>query len=192
MKNIPIYSVVAYSGTGKTTLLEKLIAELKSRGLRVAVIKHDAHEFDIDHEGKDSWRFTRAGADVTVVASESKAAIMENRPVTLESLLGKITDVDVILTEGYKSGKWPKIAVMRSATGKPLPIPAEECFAIVTDVDADDDDEAGSSGQPADAEVDSSGQSAAANASGSPRTPAPRFALDDARGLADLIIGSLS
>jgi len=132
--NTPIYSIVAYSGTGKTTLLEKLVAELKNRGQRVAVIKHDAHEFDIDHEGKDSWRFTRAGADVTVVVSESKAAIMENRPVPLETLLGKITDVDIILTEGYKSGAWPKIAVQRAATGKPLPVPAEGCFAIVTDV----------------------------------------------------------
>jgi len=173
MKNIPIYSVVAYSGTGKTTLLEKLIAELKMRGLRVAVIKHDAHEFDIDHEGKDSWRFTRAGADVTVVASESKAAVMENRPVSLDALLGMITDVDVILTEGYKSGAWPKIAMMRSATGKPLPIPADECFAIVTD--AEDG-------------VGRSGQSAVTDSSGSPQAQPPRFALDDVSGLADLII----
>ena len=135
IENVPIYSIVAYSGTGKTTLIEKLVVELKSRGLRVAVIKHDAHEFDIDHEGKDSWRFTRAGADVTVVVSETKAAIVESRPVPLEAILGKITDVDIIITEGYKSGELPKIAVRRSATGKPLPLPPEECFAIVTDVD---------------------------------------------------------
>ena len=185
MNNIPVYSVVAYSGTGKTTLLEKLIAELKSRGLRVAVVKHDAHEFDIDREGKDSWRFTHAGADVTVIASESKAAIMENRPVAVEALLGKITDVDVILTEGYKSGKWPKIALMRSATGKPLPLPAEECFAIVTDADDEDSD----SGQSADA--NSSGQSADANSSVRPRAKTPRFALDDVSGLAGLILNSM-
>jgi len=134
MKNIPIYSIVAYSGTGKTTLLEKLVAELKARGQRVAVIKHDAHEFDIDHEGKDSWRFTQAGADVTVVVSGTKSAIMENRPLPLDTLLGRITDVDIILTEGYKHGIWPKIALRRGATGKPLPIPADECFAIMTDV----------------------------------------------------------
>ena len=133
MNNVPIFSVVAYSGTGKTTLIEKLVFELKSRGLRVAVIKHDAHEFDIDHEGKDSWRFTRAGADVTVVVSETKAAVIESRPVPLETILGKITDVDIIITEGYKSGALPKIAVQRCATGKPLPLPAAECFAIVTD-----------------------------------------------------------
>lgn len=134
MNKIPIYSVVAFSGTGKTTLIEKLVVELKSRGLRVAVIKHDAHEFDIDHAGKDSWRFTRAGADVTVVLSGSKAAIMENRPVPLEKILEKITDVDIVLTEGYKSGALPKIALQRSATGNPLPIPPAECFAIMTDL----------------------------------------------------------
>lgn len=133
MSGTPIYSFIAYSGTGKTTLLEKLIAEFKSRELRVAAIKHDAHDFDIDHEGKDSWRFTRAGADITVITSAAKTAIMENRTVTLEALLGKITDVDVILTEGYKSGTWPKIAVKRRATGKPFPPEAESFFAVVTD-----------------------------------------------------------
>ena len=139
MSDIPIYSVVAFSGTGKTTLLEKLVTELKSRGIRLAVIKHDAHEFDIDHEGKDSWRLTQAGADVTVVVSASKAAIIENRPVSLETLLGRITDVDLILTEGYKSGAWPKIAVRRLASGKPLPVPPEDCFAIVSDVSENTD-----------------------------------------------------
>ena len=134
MNNIPIYSIVAFSGTGKTTLLEKLVSELKIRGLRVAVIKHDAHEFDIDREGKDSWRFAKAGADVTAVISDSKAAIIENRRVTLETLLSKITDVDIIITEGYKSGGWPRIAIHREASGKPLPIPEEDCLAIVTDV----------------------------------------------------------
>ena len=134
MANIPIFSVVAFSGTGKTTLLEKLVTELKSRGLRIAVIKHDAHEFEIDREGKDSWRMTRAGADVTAVVSGSKAAIMENRPVPFEALVEKITDVDIILTEGYKHGKWRKIGIRRKETGNPLPIPADDCFAIVTDV----------------------------------------------------------
>jgi molybdopterin-guanine dinucleotide biosynthesis protein MobB len=80
--DIPVYSFIAKSGTGKTTLIEKLIPELKSRGLRVAVMKHDAHEFDVDKPGKDSWRMTRAGADVTVIASATHAAVMENRPVS--------------------------------------------------------------------------------------------------------------
>jgi molybdopterin-guanine dinucleotide biosynthesis protein MobB len=134
MNRIPVYSFVAYSGTGKTTLLEKLVAELKRRGLRVAAVKHDAHDFDIDHEGKDSWRFTRAGADVTAIISGTKAAIMENRPLDFEALLSKITDVDIILTEGYKHGTLPKIGIRRGATGNPLPIPSDECIAIMSDV----------------------------------------------------------
>jgi molybdopterin-guanine dinucleotide biosynthesis protein MobB len=137
MTDIPIYSIVAFSGTGKTTLLEKLIPELKKKGLRIAVVKHDAHDFDIDHEGKDSYRMTKAGADVTVIASSTKAAVMENRPVDPEALLMSIKDVDLILTEGYKHGPWPKIGILRRATGKPLPAPPEDFLAIVTDADLD-------------------------------------------------------
>ena len=138
MSRIPVYSVVAYSNTGKTTLLEKLIPELRSRGFRVAVIKHDAHEFDIDHEGKDSWRFTKAGAEVTVIASQTKAAVMENRHVPIEELIERVKDVDIILTEGYKQGPWPKIALQRGDNGKPLPLPPQECLAVLTDVPLDD------------------------------------------------------
>ena len=160
MNNIPIYSIVAYSGTGKTTLLEKLVKELKQRGLRIAAIKHDAHEFEIDHEGKDSWRLTQAGADITAIISESKAALMENRHIEFETLLEKITEVDIILTEGYKHGKWPKIAVQRNATGKPIPIPIEDCIAIVTDTPKEKNT----------------------------TDEKPRFGLEDINALADLII----
>lgn len=132
--NIPVYSFVAFSNTGKTTLLEKLIPELRRRGLRVAVVKHDAHEFDIDHKGKDSWRMTQAGAEVTAVASATKAAVMENRFIPIEELIDRIRDVDIILTEGYKHGPWPKIALQRSGNGKPLPLRPEECLAVVSDV----------------------------------------------------------
>ena len=135
MPTIPMFSIIGFSGSGKTTLLVKLIAELKGRGLRVAVIKHDAHEFDIDHEGKDSWRFTHAGADVTAIVSSKKMALIENRAASLDAALERIKDVDIILTEGYKSGDWPKIAVWRAKSGKPLPVPAEQCVAIATDVD---------------------------------------------------------
>lgn len=130
---IPVVSFTAWSGTGKTTYLEKLIRELKRRGLRVAVLKHDAHEFQIDKEGKDSWRFTQAGADVTLVASATHAAIMENRPVSAEELVSRVSGVDLILTEGYKHGAWPKIALRREATGKDYPVPVEDCLALVTD-----------------------------------------------------------
>ena len=133
VQDIPIVSFVAWSGTGKTTFLEKLIPALKARGLRLCVMKHDAHEFQADREGKDSWRMTRAGADVTIVTNGKHAAVFENRPVSAEALLARVEGVDLILTEGYKHGPWKKIALYRAAVGKPFPCPMEECAAIVTD-----------------------------------------------------------
>ena len=130
---IPVYSIVAFSGTGKTTVITALISELKKRGLRVAAVKHDAHDFEIDRDGKDSARMTAAGADVTIIASGSRAAVIENRPVSADELISRVTDVDVILTEGYKHGPWPKIALLRKETGKPLAIPPDECFAVMSD-----------------------------------------------------------
>jgi molybdopterin-guanine dinucleotide biosynthesis protein MobB len=135
--NIPVYSVVAFSNTGKTTMLEKLIPILKNHGLRVAVVKHDAHEFEIDREGKDSWRMTRAGADVTVVSSQTKAAFMENRYVPIDEIIARIKDVDIIITEGYKHGPWPKIALRRAENNQPFPLPPEECFAVMSDQPVD-------------------------------------------------------
>lgn len=137
MLDIPIYSIIAYSGTGKTTLLERLIPELKGKGLRVAVFKHDAHDFEIDHQGKDSWRMTKAGADITVISSNSKTAIMENRPVSIEALISRVSDVDIILTEGYKHGSWKKICVYRQTSGKPLASNPDDCFVIMTDTPID-------------------------------------------------------
>ena len=131
--SIPTYSFVAYSNTGKTTFLEKLVPELKKRGLRVAVYKHDGHDFEIDKKGKDSWRMTNAGADVTLISSSTKAVIMENRYIDAEELVSRIKDVDIIIVEGWKSGSWKKIAMRRSANGKDFPIPKEECFALISD-----------------------------------------------------------
>ncbi len=130
---VPVFQFVALSGTGKTTFLEKLVAELKARGLRVGVYKHDGHEFEIDRPGKDSWRFTRAGADVTLLSSAGKAVIMENRPVPPEELADRIDNVDILLVEGYKAGPWCKIALCREATGKGWAISPAECLAVVTD-----------------------------------------------------------
>ena len=131
--SIPVYSFVAYSNTGKTTFLEKLVPELKKRGLRVAVYKHDGHDFEIDKEGKDSWRMTKAGADVTVISSKTKAVIMENRPVEAEEIVSRIKDVDIIIVEGWKSGPWKKIAMRREENGKDFPIDPKECFALISD-----------------------------------------------------------
>lgn len=131
---IPVYSFVAFSNTGKTTFLEKLVPVLKSRGLRVAVYKHDGHDFDIDKPGKDSWRMTQAGADVTAISSSTKAVIMENRYVSPEEVVESIKNVDVVIVEGWKAGPWKKIAMRRQANGKDFPVPPESCFALITDV----------------------------------------------------------
>ena len=121
MKKIPIVSIVGYSGSGKTTLVEKMIPELKRRGWRVATIKHNRHGFEIDHEGKDSWRHRRAGASMTVLASPGKVAVMADLEgdLSLEELADRfIRGVDVILTEGFKKNPHPKIEVYRKPLGR--------------------------------------------------------------------------
>ena len=137
MTQIPVIAFAAYSGTGKTTLIEKLVRELKNRGLRLAVIKHDGHKFEIDHEGKDSWRFAKAGADVTVISSAEKTAYVEQGELTLEQLLGMIHGVDLILVEGYKNENLPQIGIARAATGKGFPFEPEHFLALVTDMEID-------------------------------------------------------
>ena len=99
---IPVLVFAGYSGNGKTTLIAKVLQKLKERGLQVAVIKHDGHDFEIDHEGKDSWRFSKAGADISIVSSAARTAYVEQRGRTLEDLLRMVHDVDLILVEGFK------------------------------------------------------------------------------------------
>lgn len=110
-------SFVAKSNTGKTTLLEKVIAELKQRGYRVGAIKHDAHRFDIDHPGKDSHRLTAAGADTMLISSPEKLAVVKKHissPPIEELIANYFGDVDIILTEGFKMSGLPKIEVHRA------------------------------------------------------------------------------
>ena len=133
MKEIPLIAFSAYSGAGKTTLIEKLIVELKAQGLRLAVVKHDGHDFEIDHEGKDSWRFAQAGADMTVICSDERTAVIEQRGSDLQRSLGLIHDVDLVLVEGFKYAPIPRVGICRKASGKGLPAPAEEYLALVTD-----------------------------------------------------------
>ncbi len=134
-KEIPVFSVVAYSGSGKTTFLEKLIAELKRRGFRLAVIKHDAHDFEMDQPGKDSFRFTQAGADTVILASERKSVRMDHYRVNVEEWVDRIRGVDLILTEGYKHGAYQKILLFREGAGKPPAFDwkTERPFCIVSD-----------------------------------------------------------
>lgn len=137
MTNIPLVAFAAYSGTGKTTLIEKLIAVLKEKGLRLAVIKHDGHRFEIDREGKDSWRFTQAGASVTIISCAEQTAYMEQRSLPLDRLLGMVHDVDLILVEGYKNEALPQIGMARKETGKGFTDDIGRFIALVTDLEVE-------------------------------------------------------
>ncbi len=134
---IPIICVVGRSKSGKTTLLEKLIPELKRRNYRVATIKNHSHPgFEIDMPGKDTWRHAQAGSDHVVIAAPDKVAHIQKVPrkPTLDELAAGITDVDIILTEGFKRSSKPKIEVVRAAcSDTPFCVP-DELIAIATDV----------------------------------------------------------
>ncbi|MBO8170597.1 MAG: molybdopterin-guanine dinucleotide biosynthesis protein B [Bacillaceae bacterium] len=111
----PVFSFVGYSGSGKTTLLCRVVSQLKKRGYRVGTLKHDAHRFEMDKPGKDTWKHAQAGADVVAISSDDKFALIEKpvRELQLEDILKRIEGVDVILIEGYKRELPPKILVVR-------------------------------------------------------------------------------
>lgn len=133
MERIPVIGFAAFSGVGKTTLIERIVRVLKAQSYRIAVIKHDSHAFEIDREGKDSWRFSRAGADMTLISSAEKTAVIEQRERTFAQNLSMIHDVDLILVEGYKQEQIPRIGICRKASGKGLPHAVEQYIAVVTD-----------------------------------------------------------
>lgn len=159
---IPIVSIVGKSDSGKTTLLEKVVRELKVRGYRVATIKHDAHSFEIDHEGKDSWRHKRAGADVTIISSPAKLALVADtdHDHTLAEIRDRyIQGVDIVISEGYKREVHPKIEVFRSELHREM-------------LCTDDDNLIAIAGDPP-----------------TPPEGVPVFGLDDPAGLCDFIVG---
>ena len=124
---IPLLGIVAYSGTGKTTLLKQLIPLLAQSGIRVGLIKHSHHNVDVDTPGKDSYELRKAGALQTMVASSRRWALMTETPEEagepdLFSLAGRFDSnkIDLILVEGFKHEPVPKIALYRAAVGKPL------------------------------------------------------------------------
>lgn len=139
--SIPIVSIVGKSSAGKTTLLEKLIPELVKRGYRVATVKHDVHSFEIDHEGKDSWRHKKAGAHTTVISSPLRVALVEDvdHDQTLDEIRKEyIKRVDIILAEGYKGNPFPKIEVFRSELRHtPLCKKEDNLLAIASDIKLD-------------------------------------------------------
>lgn len=130
-------SVVGKSDNGKTTLIEKLLVELKHRRYRVATIKHDVHGFDLDKPGKDTWRHRQAGADMVIISSPSGYAAIANTEVEVPlDQLAVLAEarVDLIITEGYKRGDQPKLEVSRSQLGEGLLCgPEDKLFAVATD-----------------------------------------------------------
>src|SRR3990170_5042326 len=157
---IPIVSIVGKSDSGKTTLIEKLVPELTRRGYRVATVKHDVHGFEVDREGKDSWRHKRAGAHTVVISSPNKVALIRDveKDLDLEEIREKlIRDVDLIVSEGYKKDVQPKIEVFRKEKHKELLCGKEDHLVAIV------------SNRPFDVGV-------------------PCFDLEDAKGLAGFII----
>lgn len=131
-----VISFIGRSGVGKTTLIENIIPELKAKGYRVAVIKHTPHGFDMDTKGKDSWRFSCAGADVIAVSSRERLCIIQqsSEETSLEHIIFMLeSQVDLILVEGYKHSHWPKIEVVRSPISSNLLYGLQNIEAVVSD-----------------------------------------------------------
>ena len=151
----PVVSIIAKSGTGKTTFIEKLIPELRRSGLRVGVLKHHSHDSPFDIPGKDTYRIAQAGAEVVVGASAVQTAvfIQQSGSEDLDATIARfLADMDIVLTEGYKRGRYPKIEVHRAARSLELLCTPAELLLLVTD-------------EPLD-------------------LPTPQFGLDDAAGVA--------
>ena len=134
---VPLLGFAAYSGTGKTTLLKQLIPLLKARGIRLAVIKHAHHDFDIDHPGKDSYALRKAGADQMLIASSRRWALMVETPGQAEADLGFLLDkleqtqLDLILVEGFKHLAYPKIELHRHDLHKPYLYPEDASIMAI-------------------------------------------------------------
>ena len=153
-----IISIVGKSDSGKTTLLESLIGELKRRGHKVAIVKHSHHADDLDSAHKDTWRFTRAGSELSAINSLDHLAIYRRMdhyfdPEEISNFI--LWDFDIILTEGFKGSSYPKIEVHRREQGKELLTDPRQLLGVVTD-------------EPLDVK-------------------APQFSHDDINGIADLI-----
>ncbi|PKO86618.1 MAG: molybdopterin-guanine dinucleotide biosynthesis protein B [Betaproteobacteria bacterium HGW-Betaproteobacteria-12] len=137
-----VFGIAGYSGSGKTTLLEKLIPCFTARGLKVSVIKHAHHGFDIDRPGKDSYRHREAGANEVLLSCHDRWALMHERrsdnEVSLDELLGRLAPCDLVLIEGFKQEPVPKLEVYRPENGKPPLFPERrDIVAVATDAAID-------------------------------------------------------
>lgn len=138
--HVPIVGFAAYSGTGKTTLLKKLLPLLKARGIRVGMVKHAHHTFDVDQPGKDSYELRKAGAAQMLIASRTRWALMVERPREKDPQLDEVlleldqAALDLILVEGFKQERFPKIELRRSGLrGKPFYPEDDSIVAVASD-----------------------------------------------------------
>ena len=137
---MPVIGFAAYSGTGKTTLLKAVIPLLSSKGLRVGVVKHAHHSFEIDRPGKDSYELRIAGASQMLIASAQREALLIEKNAEVEpdlnQLLAKLdqNSLDLILVEGFKNEAFPKLELYRCSVGKPAMYPRDpDIIAVATD-----------------------------------------------------------
>ena len=133
-----VFGLAGYSGAGKTTLLEELIPRFTARGLRVSLIKHTHHNFDVDRPGKDSWRHREAGASEVMLVCDQRWAIMHElrgRPEpSFEEQIARLSPCDLVLVEGFKYTPIPKLEIHRPANGKPFIWPEnKDVIAVASD-----------------------------------------------------------
>jgi len=131
----PVLSIVGKSESGKTTLIEKIIPELKRRGYRIGIVKHAHHGFEMDRKGKDSHRHRQAGADTVMIASPGQIAMVKDVPnECLDDLVPFFSDMDILISEGFKRDRAPKIEVYRKERhDQPACLKDDTLLAMVSD-----------------------------------------------------------
>lgn len=131
----PVIGITGVKNSGKTTLMVKLIEALSLRDLRVASIKHDAHRFDPDVPGRDSWRHRQAGAFASAVFDADKYMLIKDEAQTIEGLLPMMGEADIVLIEGARETPYPKIEVVRQGNSGQAVTAPEQLMALATDSD---------------------------------------------------------
>lgn len=136
MMKAKIIKFIGFSGSGKTTLIEKIVTKLSDNGVKVATVKHDVHGLDIDKEGKDSYKYSAAGAKISVVSSPDMTVYKVHKKLSLDEILSNINDVDIIIVEGYSNEEnYPCICVARKSTGKGFKNDFKAYAAVASDYD---------------------------------------------------------
>ncbi|SET98628.1 molybdopterin-guanine dinucleotide biosynthesis protein B [Salinibacillus kushneri] len=128
-----VIQVVGYKNTGKTTLIEKLVDYFSEQGFRTGTIKHDGHNFEMDHEKTDTWRHRKAGATITAITSGQKSAILKKSPMTLHQMIAFMkSEADIIFVEGFKEADYPKVVMLKEDQDQELLAGLSNIMACMT------------------------------------------------------------